>query len=86
VPFPRTAADAQRTGDPRRPLADRYLSHADYLGRYAMAALALVEAGYLLPEDLGPILRRGEELWVLTAGKAQDPSMTAPVAGLSARP
>ena len=31
LPFPRTAAERQKTGDPRRAIAERYASREDYL-------------------------------------------------------
>src|SRR4029077_10452211 len=34
LPFPKTAADRQKTGDPRRSIAERYASREDYLERY----------------------------------------------------
>ena len=52
LPLPRTAADRERSGDGRRAIAERYASREDYLGRIALAALALVEDRFLLPEDV----------------------------------
>ena len=49
IPFPRTAADRVRTGDPRRAVTERYADFDDYLARYLAAADALVADGYLLP-------------------------------------
>ena len=56
IPFPRTPDDKARTGDPRRSIAERYASRANYLGRVTEAALALVDDRYLLAEDLAPNL------------------------------
>ena len=50
IPFPRTAADRVRTGDPRPAVTERYAGFDDYLARYLAAADALVADGYLLPE------------------------------------
>ena len=63
IPFPRTPDDKARTGDPRRSVAERYASRADYLGRVTEAALALVEDRYLLAEDLAPILAQAGRHW-----------------------
>ena len=63
VPFPRTADDRARTGDPRSSIAERYGSRAEYLGRVTEAALALVDDGYLLAEDLAPILAQAARHW-----------------------
>ena len=49
IPFPRTAADRARTGDPRRAVTERYAGFDDYLAQYLAAADALVADGYLLP-------------------------------------
>ena len=50
IPFPRTAADREQTGDPRRAVTERYAGFDDYLAQYLAAADALVTDGYLLPE------------------------------------
>ncbi|MCE2540023.1 MAG: hypothetical protein J4G16_06435 [Acidobacteria bacterium] len=63
VPFPRTADDRERTGDPRSSIQERYGSRAEYLGRVTEAALALVEDGYLLAGDLAPILAQAARHW-----------------------
>jgi hypothetical protein len=51
VPFAATAADRRASGDPRLSIAERYPTHADYVGRVAMAAMDLQNGGYLLPAD-----------------------------------
>ena len=43
IPFAKTAAD--RAGDPRKSLDERYRGKADYLGRVTEAGLALVSRG-----------------------------------------
>ena len=63
VPFPRTADDRRRTGDPRSSIEERYGSRAEYLGRVTEAALALVGDGYLLAGDLAPILAQAARHW-----------------------
>ena len=57
-PLPRTAADRTTAGDSRPAIAERYPSREDYLGRIALAAVALVRDRYLLPEDVPDILTR----------------------------
>ena len=52
IPFPRTAADRARTGDPRRAVTERYDGFEDYLEQYMAAAGKLVAEGYLLPEHM----------------------------------
>ncbi len=51
IPFPRTRAEGEASGDPRPSLEERYASAADYLGRVREEIAALVEAGYMLAED-----------------------------------
>jgi hypothetical protein len=58
LPFPRSAAEQAATGDPRRSIEERYASREDYLGRMRAAATELVQARYLLEEDIEPILER----------------------------
>ncbi len=61
LPLPKTAADRQRTGDGRRSIEERYASREDYLGRIAMAAVALVKDGYLLADDTPEIIQRAAD-------------------------
>ena len=63
IPFPLTAEDRARTGDPRRSIEERYGGRAAWLGRVTEAALALVDQGYLLAEDLAPILTQAGRHW-----------------------
>lgn len=63
IPFPRTRADRERSGDPRPSIEERYVSRAEYLGRVSAAAVTLVEDGYLLPEDVTPILEQADRHW-----------------------
>jgi hypothetical protein len=63
IPFPRTRADRDRTHDPRPAIEERYRSRDEYLGRFAVSALTLVEAGYLLPEDVADLIKRAAAHW-----------------------
>ena len=63
IPFPRTTVDRQRTNDPRRAIEERYRSREQYVGLVSDAALRLIDEGYLLAEDLAPILGRASEHW-----------------------
>jgi hypothetical protein len=58
LPLPRTRADREKTGDSRKSIEERYPSRADYIGRIALAALALVEQGYLLADDVPAVIQR----------------------------
>ena len=51
-PFPVTAKQRKRTGDPRASLEERYGSLEKYLRRLKSACLSLKSKGYLLEEDV----------------------------------
>jgi len=63
IPFPRTAAERQKMGDPRKSIAERYASREDYLAQYKTAVDALVQQRWILPEDRAALLHRGEMEW-----------------------
>lgn len=65
LPFPRTEAERQATGDPRRSIKERYASKDDYLQKVRQAAMDLVTARYLLQEDIEPIIARATLRWDL---------------------
>ena len=69
LPFPRTAAERRRTGDPRRSIAERYASRADYMERYRSAVDELVRERWILPEDGAALVHRGEEEWAVAMGE-----------------
>jgi hypothetical protein len=57
VPFPRTEAERQAVGDPRRSIAKRYADRAAYTDKVRTAAAEVVEKGFLLPEDVDPLVK-----------------------------
>jgi Alpha/beta hydrolase domain len=61
IPFARTKADRQRSGDPRLSIEERYRSRDEYLGKYAAATLDLVARGYVLAEDVADLLQHAVE-------------------------
>ena len=63
IPFPRTAAERMEHGDPRLSIEERYGSRKTYLEQVSAAALELVAAGYLLAEDVEPIVARAGQHW-----------------------
>ena len=63
MPFPKTAAERLKTGDPRKSIAERYASREEYLGQYKKAVDDLVQQRWILPEDRAALLRRGEQEW-----------------------
>jgi len=58
LPLPKTRADRERMGDSRRSIAERYPSREDYVGRISLAAVGLVEDGFLLAEDVTAVIQR----------------------------
>jgi Alpha/beta hydrolase domain len=65
IPFPKTPADRQNSGDPRKSIAERYASREDYVTRYAAALDDLIRQRWILPEDRKAVLDRGEQEWDL---------------------
>jgi hypothetical protein len=63
VPLARTSAERQATSDPRLPIDERYRNRDHYVGLVAKAALALIDEGFLLAEDLAPIRRQASRHW-----------------------
>jgi hypothetical protein len=51
IPFPKTRAEREATGDPRQSVEDRYGNFEAYRKQFAAACDELVERRYLLPED-----------------------------------
>jgi len=72
LPFACTRAEREAAGDPRPAIAERYASRADYLARVRGAAQKLVDAGYLLEEDIETSVAYGERNWNAWAGKNGD--------------
>ncbi len=63
LPFAKTAAERQKTGDPRKSIAERYAAREDYKTRYKNAVDDLVKQRWILPEDRESLLHRGEQEW-----------------------
>jgi hypothetical protein len=71
IPFPATPEDRERTGDPRRSIAERYPSTSDYLEQVRQAALHLIDQGYLLAEDLELVVGQASRRYELLCGSAR---------------
>ena len=69
IPLTRTAADREKSGDPRLSVGERYASREQYMGKFAGAALKLIHDRFLLREDLQAVLERGEREWNEIAGE-----------------
>ena len=63
IPFAKTAAEREKSGDPRLSVAERYASRDEYMGKFAEAAMKLIHERFLLREDLPALLERGEREW-----------------------
>ena len=63
IPFPKTAADRAKNGDPRKSIAERYSGRDDYMARFTTATDDMVKARWILPEDREALLHRGEQEW-----------------------
>lgn len=63
LPFPKTAAERQRTKDPRKSIAERYSNREDYLRRYRDAVDDLIKRRWILDEDRKTLLDRGLSEW-----------------------
>jgi hypothetical protein len=63
IPFAKTAQDRQKSGDPRLSVAERYTSREQYMGKYAEAAIKLIQQRFMLSEDLAAVLARGQQEW-----------------------
>jgi hypothetical protein len=64
LPFPKTAADRQKAGDPRKSIAERYSGRDDYMTRYRNVVDGLVKERWILPDDREAMIHRGEQEWV----------------------
>lgn len=65
IPFARTAAERQATGDPRLSLEERYGNHEGYVAAVRRAADRALTAGFLLKEDAERLVRSADASQVL---------------------
>jgi len=63
IPFAKTRAERQQARDPRRSIEERYPNRADYLRRVEEAANRLAQGGYLLKEDVKPVVDEAGKHW-----------------------
>jgi hypothetical protein len=63
IPFPRTRAEREKSGDPRLSIEERYTDRAGYLRRVEEAANRLVAERYLLSEHVKPIVEDAGQHW-----------------------
>jgi len=63
LPFVRTRAQREASGDPRRSIEERYPLRAAYLEAARAAATALVSSRHMLAEDVEAAVERAGRLW-----------------------
>jgi hypothetical protein len=63
IPFPKTRAEREASGDPRLSIAERYRSRDDYLERVRRAAVALASERYILGEDVDLTVALAARAW-----------------------
>jgi hypothetical protein len=67
IPFPRTAAEREKTGDPRKSIVERYGSFDEYKKRCEAACAELVKLRYMLHEDAERFMASREKVRTLFA-------------------
>ena len=65
IPFARTKAEREASGDPRLSLEERYGTHERYVAKVREAAARLVKEGFLLQDDSDRLVREAEDSAVL---------------------
>ena len=63
IPLPRSKADRDASGDPRRSIDERYRNRDQYLAEITKAANDLVTKGYLLKNDVPRIVAQAGTRW-----------------------
>ena len=63
IPLPRSKADRDASGDPRRSIEERYRNRDQYLAEITKAANDLVARGYLLKTDVPRVIAQAGTRW-----------------------
>jgi hypothetical protein len=63
IPFAKTKAERERSGDSRPSLEERYANRAAYLQQVEAAAKTLAAQRYILQEDVSAIVSAAGEHW-----------------------
>lgn len=63
LPFPRTRAEREKSGDPRLSIEERYQSRDEYLQKVGMAAETLVHDRLMLADDVPRVVERAGSRW-----------------------
>ena len=65
IPFAKTKAERESSGDPRLSLEERYTDHGGYVAAVRTAAAKAVAAGFLLQEDADLLIKQADASAVL---------------------
>jgi hypothetical protein len=71
IPFPKTKAEREKSGDPRLSIEERYKDQADYVQQVSRAARVLVDERFLLPEDAERLIGEAKKQPVFAERKSQ---------------
>lgn len=63
IAFPRTRAEREQSGDPRRSVEERYASRDDYLRQAEAAATRLADERYILRRDVSALVEAAGRQW-----------------------
>jgi hypothetical protein len=63
VAFPRTKAEREKSGDPRKSIEERYPSEQEYLAKIEAAAKGLAKERFLLDADIPQVVARAKQRW-----------------------
>jgi hypothetical protein len=63
LPFARTRAEREQTGDPRPSLEERYRDKEDFLAKVRSAAQEMVRERHMLPDDVELVVQQQSERW-----------------------
>jgi hypothetical protein len=72
IPFARSKAEREKTGDPRPSIEERYKNRGEYLNKVQAAAQPLVKERLLLDKDVPVITTRAGNRWDSLMGGAAD--------------
>ena len=71
IPFARTKAEREKTGDPRLSIEERYRDQTDYVQQVSRAARNLVDDRFLLPEDAERLVNAAKKAPVFADTKSE---------------
>ena len=72
IPFPATKEERKASGDPRASIEERYASRSHYLDLTREAALRLIDQGYMLEEDVEPVLAQAAQHYDLLRAQVEE--------------